>query len=157
MQCYHLEVKGIPEYINKLEDAQWQAGWAGRTISDETLLLFASTAMLTSERFPRANYDWKERAERDKTWSQCKVAYKRDHAKARVKAQANGGSVKFVAANSAARQENVNPPLNNQLEEDGVGLKALEGYFDNLSAVAFNENGVLQQLVLNNTTLSTSN
>ena len=39
MQRYHLEVEGIPEYINMLEDAQRQAGRAGRAISDETLLL----------------------------------------------------------------------------------------------------------------------
>ena len=57
MQHYHIEVEGIPEYINMLEDSQRQAGRAGRTIVDETLLLFVSTAMLTSERFPRANDD----------------------------------------------------------------------------------------------------
>ena len=51
MQRYHLEVEGIPEYINMLEDAQRQAVRAGRTISEEILLLFSSTAMLTSERF----------------------------------------------------------------------------------------------------------
>ena len=70
MQRYHLEVEGIPEYIKMLEDAQRQAGREGRTIADKTLLLFSSTAMLTSERFPRANDDWEERAERDKTWPQ---------------------------------------------------------------------------------------
>ena len=48
-------------------------------------------------------------------------------------------------------------PLDNQLEEDSEYLKTLEKYFDNLAAAAVNENGVLQQLVLNNTTLSTSN
>ena len=69
MQPYHLEVEGIPEYINMLEDTQRQAGWAGQTIADETLLLFASTAIITSERFPRANDDWEERAERYKTWA----------------------------------------------------------------------------------------
>ena len=58
MQRYHLEVEGIPKYINMLEDAQRQAGRAGRAISDETLLLFDSTEMLTSERFPRANDAW---------------------------------------------------------------------------------------------------
>ena len=58
MQRYHLEVEGIPAYINMLKDAQRQAGQAGRAISDETLLLFASTAMLTSERFPWANDAW---------------------------------------------------------------------------------------------------
>ena len=110
MQSYHLEVEGIPEYINMLEDAQRQARRAERTIADETLLLFASTAMLTSERFPRANEDWEERAERNKTWSKWKTSYKRTHAKARVKAQANYGSIKFGAANSAARQETANPP-----------------------------------------------
>ena len=62
MQRYHLKVEGIPEYINILEDAQRQAGRAGRTIADETLLIFASTAILTSEQFPRANDDWEERA-----------------------------------------------------------------------------------------------
>ena len=34
---------------------------------------------------------------------------------------------------------------------------ALEGYFDKLAAAAVNKKGVLQQLVLNSTTLSTSN
>ena len=34
MQRYHLEVEGIPEYINMLEDAQRQAGQAGRTIAN---------------------------------------------------------------------------------------------------------------------------
>ena len=113
--------------------------------------------MLTSERFLRANDDWEKHAEQDKIWSHWKTAYNRVHAKARVKAQANYGSVKFGPENSAARHENVNSLLENQLEEDGVGLKALEGYFDKLAATAINEKGVLQQLVLNNNTLSTSN
>ena len=127
MQRYHLEVEGIPEYINILEEAQRKSGWAGRTIADETLLLFVSTAMLTGERFPRANDGWEERVERYKTLPQWKSAYKRAHAKARVKAQAKNGSVKFGAANSAARLDNITPPLDNQLGEDGVDLKALEG------------------------------
>ena len=55
MQRYHLEVEDIPEYIYMLEDAQQQTVQAGQTITNETLLLFASTAMLKSERFPRAN------------------------------------------------------------------------------------------------------
>ena len=58
MQCCHLKVEGIPEYINIFEDAQWQSGRVGRTISDETILLFASTVMLTSEQFPQSNDDW---------------------------------------------------------------------------------------------------
>ena len=112
--------------------------------------------MLTSKRFPRANNDWEERAERNKTWSQWKTEYKRAHAKARVKAQANNGSVKFGAANSSARQETANTPLDNQLEEDSKDLKTLEGYFYNLAAAVVNGKGVLQKMVLNNTTITTS-
>ena len=86
-----------------IEDAQKQVRRAGRTIADETLLLFASTAMLTTEIFLKENKDWEDRAAADKTWSECKAAYKRAHAKARVKAQATDGSVKLGAANAATR------------------------------------------------------
>ena len=157
MQRYYLEVEGIPEYINMLKDAQQQDDRAGQTITDETLLLFASTAMLTSERFPRANNDWEDRAEHDKTWANWNTSYKQAHAKARGKAHDNDGSVKFGAANSAACQESAHFPLDNQLEADSGDLKTLKGYFDNLYAAAVNEQGDLKKLVLNNTTLAMSN
>ena len=141
MQCYHLEVEGIPEYINMLKDAQRQAGRAWQIIANNTLLLFVSTAMLTSEQFLCANDDWEDCAERDKTWAQWKAAYKKAHSQARVKTQARDGTAKFGAANSAVRQDKPNPPLDNQLEEEDVGIKALEGYFDNLAAASVNEKG----------------
>ena len=137
MKCYYLEFEGIPKYIKMIKDAYRQAGQAGRTVIDDTLLLFASTAMLTSERSPRANNDWEDRAERNKTWASWKLAYKQAHAKARVKAQAHEGSKKFGADNSAARQD-AHLPLNNQLEGDSSDVKTLEGYFDNLAAAATN-------------------
>ena len=73
MQRYHLEVKGIPDYINMLEDAQKQAGRSGRTIVDETLLLFASTAMLTTEKNLRTNNNWEYCVESNKTWAEWKA------------------------------------------------------------------------------------
>ena len=97
MQRYQLKVESIPEYINMLEDVQRQAVRAGRTISYKTLLLFSSTTMLTSDRFPRANDNWEERGERENTWTQWKTAYKKAHTKARVKAQANDVTAKFGA------------------------------------------------------------
>ena len=113
--------------------------------------------MLTTEQFPRANDDWEERAERDKTWMQWKAAYKKAHAQERIKAQANDGTAKFGVANSASCQDTTRPTGDNQLEVEDGGIKALEGYFDNLSAAAVNEKSVLQKLVLNNTMLATSN
>ena len=112
--------------------------------------------MLTSKRFPRANNNWEDRAERDKTWASWKLAYKQAHAKARVKAQAHEGSTKFGAANSATRPED-QLLLDTQHEGGSGDVKTLEGYFDNLTAAATNKKDVLNQLVLNNTTLTNSN
>ena len=64
MQRYHLEVEGIPEHINMLEDAQRQSSRAGQTIADDTLLVSARTALLTNEKFLRANNDWEEHEEK---------------------------------------------------------------------------------------------
>ena len=139
-----------------LEDTQRQAGQAGRAISDDTLLLFASTAMLTSERFPWANDDWEDRAEPEKTWAAWKLAYKQAHAKARVKAQAHEGTTNFGAANSTALPE-AQLPLDTQHEGASENVNTLEGYFNNLAAAATNEKGLLKQLVLNKTTLTNSN
>ena len=58
MQGYHFEVEGIPEYINILEDEQKQTERDGQTIADKTLLLFASTEILTTEYYPRSNNGW---------------------------------------------------------------------------------------------------
>ena len=54
-QMYHEDMEGIPKYINKLEDAQKQSNWVGNPITDPTILLFASNAMLRTDHFPCAN------------------------------------------------------------------------------------------------------
>ena len=94
--------------------------------------------MLTSERFPRANDAWEDRAETDKTWAAWKLAYTQAHTKARVKAQSHGGNTKFGAANSAAPPE-AQLPLDAQHEGAGENINSLEGYFTNLAAAATNE------------------
>ena len=47
--------------------------------------------------------------------------------------------------------------METQQEVDDSGMKSLKEYFDKLAADAVKEKSVLQQLVLNNTKLSTSN
>ena len=137
-----------------LKDAQKQAGQAGQTIANKTLLLFAKTVMLTTERFPRTNDDWEDCAESEKTW--WKEAYKKAHAKSRIKAQANEGTVKFGAANSAAQLETIQNVEKNQGIDNG-GMKSLEGYFVSLAATGVNKKSVLEQLVANNTKLAATN
>ena len=156
MQRYHLEVEGIPEYINMIEDAQKKAGRAGRTIADKTLLIFVENAMLTRERLPQTNNDWEDRDEADKTQDDWKEVYKKAHAKVRVKAQANEGSVKFGAANSEARLETTQGAETNKGVDEG-GMKSLDGYFDNLAAATVNKKSVLKQLVANNNKVAATN
>ena len=68
------------------------------------------------------------------------MAYKKAHAQARIKTQANDGTAKFGAANSAARQETTRTTVDIQIEVEDGGIKALEGYFHNLAVAAVNEN-----------------
>ena len=156
MQLYHLEVEGIPEYTNMIEDAQKQAGRAGYTIIDKTLLLFASMAMLATERYLQTNDDWEDTAEEHKTWAGWKSAYKRAHAKARVKALATKGSDKFGATNAAEKVLKTSK-LETNNGGDEVGMKALEGYFDNLAAAPINDKSVRGKLVANNSKLTATN
>ena len=131
MQRYHFEVEGIPEYMNMLEDAKKYLGRSGRTIADETLLLFVSTEMLTTERYPQSNNNLEDRAKDGKNLSNWKTGYKKAHAKARVKPQAAKGDDKFGAANAAEQVLGVGFNNNSGVTtENGgyeVGLKALEG------------------------------
>ena len=58
MQTYHEYMELIPEYVNKLEDAQKQSTQAGNPITDPTFFLLAANAMLRTDRFPWANEIW---------------------------------------------------------------------------------------------------
>ena len=64
--------------------------------------------------------------------------------------------MKFGATNYVVHQETTQNVENKQAVNDG-GMKALEGYFDNLAAAAVNEKSVLEQLVENNTKLAANN
>ena len=73
-----------------------------------------------------------------------------------VKAQAVEGSDKFGAANAAKRVfKNSEVATYNGRNE--VVMKALEGYFYNLTAASTNNKSVLEQLVANNTKLAVIN
>jgi hypothetical protein len=62
MRTLHLEVQGIPEYINALEDAQKRSKRAekGNAINDHFLVVIASAAMMSSQRLSRANWKWED-------------------------------------------------------------------------------------------------
>ena len=71
-------------------------------------------------------------------------------------ARVHEGSTKFGAASSSAHPED-QLPLDAQHEGASENIKTLKGYFNNLAAATTNEKDILNQLVLNNTTLTNSN
>ena len=52
MQRFHLDAEGMPEYINVFKDAQKQSRKANYNITNATLLLMVTNAMLATQRFP---------------------------------------------------------------------------------------------------------
>ena len=56
-----------------LEKAQLQAARAEMPITDNYLMMVATKAMLSSERFPRSNEDWEDLDKVSKSWMKwCK-------------------------------------------------------------------------------------
>ena len=57
MQRYHLDRKGIPEYINNIKDNQAKAERANNLIANVTLVIIVTNYMLITDKFPRSNKD----------------------------------------------------------------------------------------------------
>uniref|UniRef100_A0A7S4JRA9 Uncharacterized protein n=1 Tax=Odontella aurita TaxID=265563 RepID=A0A7S4JRA9_9STRA len=149
MKGFHVTAEGIPEYINALEDSQKRSARAGQPITEITLVMIASNAMLTTGQFPRANDDWEELRALERTWAKWKALSRDVDKKVKIKLKAAGGSDQPGAANAVMYE-----PL---VETPAVDAAAFEGYFENLAAVAVNEKAVLEQLVAANATLNTTN
>ena len=59
-------MEGIPKDVNALEDAQKRSKRAGNPITEDTLLLIATNAMLSMERFYRADEIWYDLPKKEK-------------------------------------------------------------------------------------------
>ena len=73
MMGYYAMADGIPEYIQKLEDAQKKLARAELPMDDRQLLAIASTAVLASQHFPRATDEWEALEPALKTWATWKT------------------------------------------------------------------------------------
>ena len=78
-------MEGIPKYINALEYTQKQSKRSGNPITEDTLLLIASNAMLVSERFPRSDESWEYLTKSENNWAAWKNMYKAYYHKSKVK------------------------------------------------------------------------
>ena len=85
MRTMHVSTDTIPQYIAALEKAQLQAAWAEIPIPDSYLMMVATKAMLSSERFPRANGDWEDHEKDSKLWTKWCELYKKSDMKETIR------------------------------------------------------------------------
>ena len=128
-----------------MEDAQRKLEQANLLMSNEQLLAIATTSVLASGHFPRPTDNWEAKAPADKTWTAWKMHYRAAHMARRCQMLA-AGTTTMGAANAVTTVDT--EPLTD------VTLARLDGYLDNLAAVAMNERSSLQQLIDANATLT---
>jgi hypothetical protein len=101
MSQYYEGTLDIPEYIFLLEDAQRKASRAWLPITNHTLTVLASTAILAADTFPHTTELWEELDLAGKTWAAWKTAYLAAHKKRANRVRATGGADFLGQANSA--------------------------------------------------------
>ena len=141
MQEYHKDSKGILKYINAREAAQNKSmhDTGNNPITDKTLLLIATNAMLKTGAHLRTTEKWEVLDAASQTWNAWNTAYKTDSMKDRFRRLATGEN----AAHGALRQTEA--PKGTVID-DLVNKDDLEDYFDNIAAAATTEKVVLAQL-----------
>ena len=68
MMGYYMDADGIPEYINRLKDAQHKLARTNLPMSNDQLLAIALTTVLASEHFPRQTDKWEAKQCNQTTW-----------------------------------------------------------------------------------------
>jgi hypothetical protein len=128
MSKYYEGTPDIPEYIFLLEDAQCKATRARLPVTDQTLTVLASAALLTADTFPRTTELWEELDPANKTWAAWKTAYLAARKRRANRLWATGGADYLGHANSA-HSTTLNPGL----------LNSIDNALDNLASAASNK------------------
>jgi hypothetical protein len=128
------------------ENAQHKAARACLPITNQTLTVLASAALLAANTFPRTTELWEELDPTNKTWAAWKTAYLAAHKKRANRLRATGGADYLGQANSA-HATTLNPGL----------LNSINNALDNLASAATNKKAILEQLIASNSSLATSN
>ena len=100
MQKMHTECETIPQYIEALEEAQAQVKRVEIPITNKTLAIYATKAMLSSGRYPKVDDLWEDLDKADLIWAKWKVLYTKADRKAVVKRIAAGNVEQFGDAST---------------------------------------------------------
>ena len=148
----HISRDTIPQYIAALENAQLRAARAEMPIPDNYLMMVATKAILSSERFTRVNDDWEDLEKVSKLWTNLCKLYKKADMKETIRIQTGGKEAEqFGGAALGSAVGGKKPP-------DGrptlATVEDLEGFFDSLEGVTVTGKGVLEELMKSNASLT---
>jgi hypothetical protein len=147
----------VPEYINKLKEAQKKALQANLPITNDWLAATAPLSLLTAGSFPKQQTDWDALAPALKTWAAWKTwARSTQQTVEREQRSTSSRSDVFGAASTAIEFHCTTPSQN------GVAGSSLTPSFDKqfangmdaLALTATNEKAVMDNLVSSNKTLA---
>jgi hypothetical protein len=150
----------VPEYINRLEDAQKKSSRAGLPITDAWLAAIATMSLLAASSFPKLRHEWDGLAPTSKTWTAWKkwALHSQKTVEREQKAAGNRGD-SFGSASAAIATHGI--PMTRPVHFSGAtaatqlpSLAELESHLDNMAAAVTNEKAVLDSLVASNATLT---
>jgi hypothetical protein len=159
MQSWWEEDPRVPEYINKLEDAQKKALRASLPITNEWLVATASKSLLFAARFPIQRPVWDSKPPSTKTWAAWKLWARDSQLTVKQEQRASGArGDTFGSASAAIGFHSPIPSFSHAASNFHAPALSFEAQFtsgmDALALAATNEKSVLDDLVASNKTLS---
>jgi hypothetical protein len=160
MQGWWEEDPRIPEYINRLEDAQKKANRAGLAITNKRLAATASKSLLSAGSFPLQRPAWAAKLPATKTWAAWKLWARETQLTIEQEQRATGARGNTVGLASAAIEYHRPTPSSTRFAGGALSTStpSFQEQFASgsgaLALAATNEKAVLDNLVASNKALS---
>jgi hypothetical protein len=161
IQSWWEEDPHVPEYINKLEDAQKKALRASLPITNEWLVATASKSLLVAASFPTQRVVWDAQLPATKTWPAWKQWARETQHTIKREQRASGGRGNTFSSTSAAIGYHCPNPSASGFATGAFHSPTSPSFveqftsgMDALALAATNEKALLDNLVTSNKTLS---
>ena len=157
MQSWWQDDPRVPEYINRLEEAQKKALRGNLPITNDWLAATATLSLLTAGSFPKQRADWDALAPAIKTWTAWKTWARATQQTVEREQRATAGRSDVFGSASAAIEFHRTSPADNAFAGGALSQTFEEQFasgMDALALAASNEKTVLDNLVATNKTLT---
>ena len=159
MQGWWQDDPRVPEYINKLEEAQKKAARANLPLTNAWLAATASLSLLTAGSFPKQRTDWDSLPPNSKTWVAWKTWARTAQQTVEREQRATHARADVFGSASAAIDHHQTTPAPPQFAGSSHSPSFQEQFANSMDALALaasNDKTVLDNLVATNKTLTDS-